>query len=503
MKFLFKPTSYHQGTVLAVGSTLVWKFLSFINALLLAAYFGATFQTDIYFYVIMVWGFCISFVQRLNQTVLIPEAMFLQEEQPRHAAKFITMWLYIYLIGALAVGIMGTVLAVPGWAHFSRFGSEELAVQRPVLVLGAWWFGLQLVSSYLQAIAEMYKYFSSALLGILNAFFPLLCLLLFGKQVGPASILYGFVAANLVQIAVLLILYCRTLGISIVPAYHPVAVRMRRNMLAGQSLALVDVITSLLPVYLISGLGTGAITALNYCRQFTDSATEVFTARMSNIAKIAFTEHAARQQKAVLNKSFLQATWLLAVILAPLAVFSCYFAPQIVSLFFQRGQFTAQDTHQTVLFLRPMLFVMLLSAAGYLQNSALAACRKIKESFPYALLSALAVILLLWIVIPSKGAFSYPYLLVIGLMVGFALNAFLFHQELPFISYGKHLACMARISAYAGLSLLPCLLLRPYVPSINWVQLGVCGTVFISVYVGIVSVSSDGKQLRQFLFRRG
>ncbi len=503
MKFLFKPTSYHQGTALAVGATFVWKFISLVNALLLAAYFGATFRTDIYFYVIMVCGLGIAFTQRLNQTVLIPEAMFLQTQNTAAARPFITMWFYVYVLGAGLIGLAGTLLAVPGWAWLSRFGTEELAAERTVLIWGAWWFGLQLVSYYLQAIAEMYKYFACTLLGILNALCPLLCLCLFGRQVGPASMLYGFVAANLIQITVLLIWYCRIAGLPLVPTRRAISTQMRQNMLAGQSLALVDIATGLLPVYLISGFGTGVITALNYCRQFTDSATEVFTARTANIAKIAFTEHAAHQRQNALNEYFMQSTRLLAVILAPLAVFSCYFAPQIVSLFFQRGQFTAEDTYQTVLFLRPMLFVMLLSAPGFLQNSVLAACRKIKESFPYALLSALVVIVLLWIVIPAKGAFSYPYILMVGLAAGFAINAFLFHKELPFISYATHLLCAARITAYAGLSLLPCLFLLPYVPAAHWVQIGVCGIVFMSVYVGIVCVSPDAKQLRQFLFRRG
>ena len=41
MVHLFKPTSYRTGAALAVGTTALWKGISFINALLIAAYFGA------------------------------------------------------------------------------------------------------------------------------------------------------------------------------------------------------------------------------------------------------------------------------------------------------------------------------------------------------------------------------------------------------------------------------------------------------------------------------
>ncbi|MBO4675374.1 MAG: hypothetical protein J5601_04740, partial [Elusimicrobiaceae bacterium] len=80
MKALFAPTSYHKGAAIAVMATFTWKFISFLNALLLAFYFGATYKTDVYFYLVMLMGFGVAFMQRLNNTVLIPEAMFLQKE---------------------------------------------------------------------------------------------------------------------------------------------------------------------------------------------------------------------------------------------------------------------------------------------------------------------------------------------------------------------------------------------------------------------------------------
>ncbi len=498
MNSLFKPTSYAKGTAQAVAATFVWKFISFINALLLAAYFGATYKTDIYFYVVMVIGFAVAFVQRLNQTVLIPEAMFLHEKSTQSARSFLTMWFYIYGVAGLLCTTAGSLFAVHGWGLLSRFSADELARQQMVLLLGAGWFGLQLLSYYLQAIAEMFKYFAAAWLGALNALFPLVCLLSFGKQVGPVSMLYGFVAANVVQIGLLLYTLKIQGKLSWTFTWQPIPRRARQNMLAGQSLAVLDIVNSLLPVYLMSGYNAGVITALNYCRQFTDSSTEIFTARTANITKIALTETAARQQDIRFNEQFLLATQLLVLILAPLAVFSCYFAPQIIALFFQRGEFTPEATHQTVLFLRPMLFVMLLSAPGYLQNSAIAACRQIKINFPYALTTGMLLTGLLWLVIPHYGAFSYPYLLGIGLLTGFLLNAFFFRKNLPFVEYGKQLWLTVKITSLAAVSLIPAIGLATFFNKPFW-QIVVCGTVFVSVYAWVCLLSKDGKFVFQFL----
>ncbi len=500
MNTLFKPTSYKKGATLAVVATLVWKLISFANALLLALYFGADRQTDVYFYVIMLTGFGVAFLQRLNQTVLIPEAMFLREQQAPTARRFINMWLYIYAGLGLGFAVAGYVGAEPLWQLFSRFSGPILAHDKWLLGCGLILFGLQIITYYLTAVAEMYQFFKTAWLGVLNAVCPLGGLLLLGGKVGIISMVYGFLVANVLQIGILLYLLRTQLGWNFAPAWMPLRTDTRQHMLTGQTLAVLDMLNSWLPVYLLSGMNAGIVSALNYCKQFTDSTTEVFTARIANVAKIEMTQHAAATRAEVFNQTFLRANYVLMALLAPLVVFSCYFAPQIVALFFKRGQFDAQAVQQTVGFLRPMLWVVFLAVPGYLQNSALAAGRKIKEGFPYALVSGLIVSGLVWVFIPRYGAFSYPYLLGVGLVIGFVLNAFLFQQQLPFISYWAPFGKLVRFGVLAAIALVPAALLSPVLPATNFVQIVGCGIVFVAIYGALLGLSKDAKQLRQ-LFR--
>lgn len=499
MKTLFKPTSYPKGAALAVGATLVWKIISFANALLLALYFGANRQTDMYFYLIMLVGFGVAFLQRLNQSVLIPEAMFLEQENKETARRFINMWLFIYAGLAVLISAAGLIGAVPLWGIFSRFSGPVLMQDQMLLICGFILLGLQIITYYLIAVTEMYKFFKTAWLGVLNALCPLLCLLLFGRQIGIISMVYGFLLANLIQIIVLGILLKTQLAWHFSFAWVPLRVPVRQNMLAGQTLAVLDMLTGWLPVYLISGMNIGLVSALNYCKQFTDSATEVFTARVANVAKIEMTEHASAGQHNLANQTFVRACFVLLVLLAPLVVFSCYFAPQIVELFLQRGQFGPQAAQNTVSFLRPMLFVLLLSVPGYLQNSALAAERKIKKWFPYALTSGVILMGLTWFLIPRYGGFSYPYILAIGLLIGFVLNAFLFHKHLPQINYLQPFYQLVRVSLWAGIALVPAVLLSHVLCSTSWVQIMGCGVVFLTVYVGILYMTKDAQKLVEFV----
>ncbi|MBR5151383.1 MAG: hypothetical protein IKW71_00925, partial [Elusimicrobiaceae bacterium] len=283
-----------------------------------------------------------------------------------------------------------------------------------------------------------------------------------------------------------------------VPAWIALQVRTRQNMLTGQTLALLDMLNSWLPIYLMSGMSAGLVSALNYAKQFTDSTTEVLTTRAANIAKIEMTEQWAQKQYSAVNKTFLNTPYVLMILLAPLIVFSYYFAPYIVELFFKRGHFGAQATRDTVLFLRPLLLTLPLAAVGYVQNSALAAGQKIKEWFPYALVSGLMLTGMMWIIIPLKGAFAYPYLLGVGLLIGFVLNAFLFKKHLNFLQYLQPFGILLRLSALAILALLPAALLSCVLTKNCWVQIFGCGVVFTTAYVGILYLTKDIQILVQF-----
>lgn len=500
MKTLFKPTSYKKGAALAIGATFVWKAISFANALLLALYFGASHQTDVYFYLIILTGVGVAFLQRLNQAVLIPEAMFLSQQDKTTGQKFATMWLYIYVILAIVICLLSISCPEQIWRVLSRFGEKLLAHDKALLMWALWVFALQIITYYLIAVAEMYKFFKIAWLGVLNAICPLIGLLLLGSRVGIISMLYGFFVANALQIIILIILLMTQMHWNFCPAWIPLRTRTRQNMLTGQTLAVLDVLNSWLPLYLMSGMNAGLVSALNYCKQLTDSTTEVFTARVANVAKIEITEQLTKQELESANKSFVSYSYILLIILAPLVVFSCYFSPYIIDLFFKRGQFTAQAAQDTVLFLRPMLFALLLAVPGYLQNSALAAGQKIKEWFPYALTSGLTFTAMMWFFIPREGAFIYPYLISAGLVIGFILNAFLFKKHLSFLHYIKPLWLVTRLGALAIIALLPTALLSCVLAKNCWVQIFGCGPVFVAAYVGILYITKDLRQLRE-LFR--
>jgi len=491
MGTLFKPTSYRKGAAWAVAATFLWKLISFASALLMAALFGATYKTDVYFYLIMLIGFGLTFANRLNSTVLIPEALFLQQKDPAQAHRFVSMWFYLYLVCGILIVAGGIFIPVQLGCFFSRFQPQELQAEQLLLTLGFLLFALQLLTYYLQSVAEMYKLFGTAWLGVLNALCPFLWLLGAGREIGLIAMVYGFLSANVLQIVALLLLLKQETGKFFLPAWVHLPKRIKQNALSGQVLAVFEIINSLVPVYLISSMGAGMISALNYCRQLTDSPTEILTNRVVNISKIALTEDAAKQTEEKFNQTFLASNFILLFFLTPLVIFSCYFAKDIVSLFFERGNFTGKAVQDTVSFLRPFIFTVLLLAPAMIQGAAVAAMRKIKENFPFSVVSSLIFLSGVWFLVPRYGAFSFAYISVAGLVISALINGIFFRRYLPSVPFFKMYADTGVLILLNLISLIPAAWLRTKLPVLPYYwTIFVCGIV----YVGILAVLYNNRK---------
>ena len=492
MVHLFKPTSYTTGAALAVGSTLAWKLVSFGNALLIALYFGAGQTTDVYFYLIMIMGFGVTFLQRMNAAVIIPEAMTLETQHTGSGRPLLNTFLYFYIGLLLLLAAVGTAAPVTIVSCFSRFETVRLLTDKTLISLCFILFGLQLLTAYLTAVLEMYRRFSSALLTPLNALLPLFFLVLWGRQWGIISMVYGFLASNLIQIIVFAWIMKKELAWKFLSAPAVWQPHLAKNLASNQLIELANIVSSILPLYLLSGLSAGLVSALNYAKQLSDSPTEIFTYRVANVSKIQLTENASRHDWEKLNDNFLSTQHFLLFVLTPLAVFTGYFAPEIITLFFKRGNFTPADVHNAAAFLRPLMGMMWFLAIISMQNNLIAAGRKVKESLPYVGSGILLFILLVPFSMNRWGAWAFVYTQLFCCAIGLGINFFFFRKYMPQVAFLPSLKDAGRLLMLNFLALIPAGI---YVwwrnPSSVWETLGAGGILFIGCLWILTSKSGD------------
>lgn len=488
---------------MAVGATLMWKLVSFANALLIALYFGADRATDIYFYLIMTTGFGLMFLQRMNAAAVIPEAMALDAQTPGGGRPLLNGFLYFYLLLTLSLGLAGIFFPVRILEFLSLFGVEQLEQERNLLAWSFWMFGLQLLTAYLTSVLEMYRRFAAALFTPLNALLPLICLVLLGRTAGIVSMVYGFVAANALQIAVFLWIFKKELSWNFLQRPGRPARAFAKNLASNQLIELANIVAGVLPLYLLSGLSAGLVSALNYAKQLADSPTEIFTLRVTNVSKIQLTESAARDNTEQFNADFLSAQHFLLFLLTPLAVFTIFYAPEIITLFFKRGEFNAQDVRHAAAFLRPLMGLMLFMVPVLMQNNAVAAGRKLKEFLPYALAGIVLFIVLTPPSVRAWGAFAYPYVQVACCFVGLYLNYVFFKKYFPYVSYVPSLRAAARVLAVNVIALLPSAVCAFFFAGTNvFIKVFSGGIIFLAALFWLTRKSGDWDAFRHQLFKR-
>lgn len=492
MVHLFKPTSYSFGAALAVGATLAWKLVSFANALLIALYFGAGKTTDVYFYLIMIMGFGLTFLQRMNAAVIIPEAMAQDAKTPNGGRALLNRFLYFYILLAVLLAVAGFFCPVALGKVLSRFDLAQLTAERGLISLGFLLFGLQLLVAYLTAVLEMYRRFTAALFTPLNALLPFICLLCFGRTCGVVSMIYGFLAANTVQTIVFLCALKKELNWSFGVHGTKWHKRLTANLVSNQAIELANIVSSVLPLYLLSGLSAGMVSALNYARQLSDSPTEIFTLRVTNVSKIQLTESAAQNDWNQLNRDFLTTQHFVLFLLTPLSVFTCFYAPEIISLFFERGNFTPQNVHGAANFLRPLMAMMWFMGPILMQNNVVAAGRKVKESLPYALAGIILFIVLVPFTMRAFGAYAYPYTQAGCCAVSLFINYLLFKKHFPQVEYVYSLRAAARLVAVNILALFPSALYAFFGPRTNaFFTLLFGGIIFLGTLCFLARKSGD------------
>ena len=215
--------------------------------------------------------------------------------------------------------------------------------------------------------------------------------------------------------------------------------RFKNNILSSQILMILYFLYSWLPFYLMSNFTGGIISALSYAKQLTDAPTEIITNKTVDIYQIQLNEKASAKDFISLNDNYIKVNYLLLFIMTPLVIFTCYFAPDIVNLFFKRGKFNLESTLNVVRFLRPLMVSLIITAFAPLAGNIIDSTRKIKESFKYMLFRDIVTIAITYFAISAFGPFSYPYVFIFSILFRYLIYAWFFKNHIPQINFWQSL----------------------------------------------------------------
>jgi putative peptidoglycan lipid II flippase len=365
------------------SASLLMRCMGLVNQVIVSAQFGQSYEMDAY---VVAASIPILLAQLLASSIessVIPVYVRFRT----HATKIQVSRLFSTLINILLLGmtlflviLLATrqqviTFSAPGWDV--QGGNTQLAVSLTPIIFPVLLF--MIINSFLECLLNAEGQFGwPAYLGLLVPLITVTCVLLGGASYGVLMICIGTLVGQIVQMGILYIRAHRA-------GFHYSLVLDLRSqeirqiwVLAWPSLfgALISQASPLVDQMFASFLTAGSITALNNANKLLSVPVGVIFASVGRAALPYLSEQIALKQMGAFKETFRLYLWGVGLGTLVLTVFMLLFAYPLVSLLFQRGAFTAQDTYVTSMTLIGFSLGLPAMALGFFTARAFAALGK-------------------------------------------------------------------------------------------------------------------------------
>lgn len=331
-----------QATVFVSIITVFTKFIGFLREMIIADCFGATWETDAFFFANKIPGMIFPAVCNSFSTAFISLYISKDIEENKEKDTFATS----VLIGGLILTIILSFVAIifapwivgilaPGFISEQK----ELAILLTRLSLAA--FPLLMLQYIFVAILNSQKVFvRSQISGIAYSVFIIIVTLILGNRYGMTSLMLTVIFGQLMQVVVLLLFVRKYFKFSVnVYKLFPDAKVVFILSIPIMVSSGLESLNTIVDQALGSKLDEGTISALSYSGSLNTMVTGVFIASLSTVLYPSLTESIAKKNITQFSNDFCNSIVYVTTILAPISIVTFFCSKDIVSIVFQHGNF--------------------------------------------------------------------------------------------------------------------------------------------------------------------
>lgn len=344
-----------QGIVL-IKNTVIVTSVQFINIVsgivldaIILAFLGLGIQTDAYFVALSIPFMFISTAQLLTSKVVQPRFIHIKESEGEvEAFRYVNSVIFFGLLVFIGYFLVGTVfndliikVLIPGAKPQTALIAGKLYLWLSILPC------LYLFISVVRTVLYAYNIF-----GITTGFkmvenmCKLVAVIGFGRVIGIYSLVYGYLLGGVLQV-MLGFLMCKKINYSLGAGFNIKNENLRltiKNSIyplfgigSTQSLALFQ-------NFLLSFLFPGAITSLRIATRLIDALSGLASGGVVTVLLPMVTKSYAQDEHAGVKYDITRGVKILAYITFPLMFFLAVLNKPIVSVLYQRMEFSEKDT---------------------------------------------------------------------------------------------------------------------------------------------------------------
>lgn len=343
--FYKNPTAINIITVGLIA--LLVKGFGFYKEMIVAETFGLSELLDTFFIALLVPGFVYNVFLRAFSTVFIPNYVA-EIKSGNNVASFQCLSIVITIISALVfIGL--SFIFFDGFLEL-LFPNHEASYYKLIrlqfyyLVPSILFWGLSALLSGLLNVYDEFKY--SSIYPIFTSVIMIVCLVFFKDELQEKVLAFGMFLGSIVEFIFLL-----TVSVfkKIIVLNKPDFSSHNAKVMIKQVPAKVSsgFLTGLIPVtdqYFAAQLAVGSIAALNYGLKVPAFFTTITIMAFGNVLLPYFSKLTIDNAKDSFNQLFRLIKWVLISVLILMIILSV-FSEYIISLLFERNNFTQADTN--------------------------------------------------------------------------------------------------------------------------------------------------------------
>lgn len=332
------------------GFAFVVKLAAVAKELVVAYQFGTGDVLDAFLIAFLLPSFAINVIAGSFNSALIPTYIQLREQGGEEAAQrlfsnvmLLSTALLIVVSGLLALSV-SYILPILG----SGFSPDKLALTRslffvllPVLVLSG------LTTTWAAVLNAGERFALAAMAPMLTPVITVVVLVVMGKVWGIYALAFGTVSGFALE-AGLLARGIKRQRLSLVPLWHGMNPALRQTMhqfapmVAG---AFMMSSTVLVDQSMAAMLSAGSVSVLSYGNKVVSGLLGMGSVALGTAVLPHFSRMVAVEDWRGIRHSLRTYTRLILLTTLPLTLGFVYFSEPLVGLLFERGAFTAADTH--------------------------------------------------------------------------------------------------------------------------------------------------------------
>ena len=351
---LIKSETYTRGMTLSVFFNIISKAILFLLTVIIARYFGSDIKTDIYFFVFATMILFSGFINNIDTAVLIPESMRLREKDGNtKAMAFLNYFLLIYIVIGVVFSVAMYFFGSTVFGLISKFRETDIIIYRTYFWMGSFFFIFHILTNYFNNILTSLKYFSlPMIISSVKSCIVIVCILLLKAKYDVLSVILGGLISYAINLVIQIYIMYKIIGWKFTFINPLISKSIWSNVFYSQLGQAATVASSMFPLYLLSGFGSGVISVMNYGKNIADIPNTLVTSQFANVSGIKLNEQAAKENYAGMNETFLDVSKLMIFLLMPMGCFMFVFAEPVVELIYMYGSFKQEDVLASAKFMK-------------------------------------------------------------------------------------------------------------------------------------------------------